>query len=767
MVRYLETTAEEGHRATARSTSRSTGYKLRGRFALVKLRTNREQKRQRVAPPQEAGRVRDDRTGRARRRSRAACSPGLTVDELAKRAARWPRRLEELAERLGAPRAATSTDAHSRRCCAALEDRGGEARRRALAGGLHLRAQARRRARHRRQDATTTSRLTYRIGPRHDTPRYPEVARAVQALAPCRASCSTARSSRSTNGAARTSSVSRSASTRRPAARAQGRAHEVPVVYLVFDLLAIGGTRPARAPARAPRSELLATSCSGAACSARSTHLEDDGRRPARFLPRADSSRASSRSVPIRRIVRARSARRLGQGEVRARRELRRRSATRAARGARSRLGALDLGAYEGDELVVRGKVGSGLDETTIDMLLAQLEPLITKERLFTGKLDAAPNGRTLVQPELVVSVRYLGWTDDGHLRFPSFRGVGTYDRGARSACTAGPPNIEEPPAPPTSRAISSRAARRAHESRQGLLARRGLHEGRSVRYYEKISTVLCRTCAIDPSCSCAIRTASRARASSSGTCPGAPRVDSAHPARRARGRQEEARASSSNDLDALMYRREPRRRFRSTCSRAARARSTSATSARSTSTWAARRCENGVKLALELPRLARAHRPSRLSEDLGPARPPRARPARARRDVRHGADAQRAARSSRDGAPPGDRDARARRRTSRRTRARRHRSDGSPPHDRRALLGARVSRARRCRRRSTWDEVNARSTRPSSHPKTCPIASPRSAIVRARRARRSARRQRRGPRARGDRAEGLAISRTARRACA
>jgi bifunctional non-homologous end joining protein LigD len=155
----------------------------------------------------------------------------------------------------------------------------------------------------------------------------------------------------------------------------------------------------------------------------------------------------------------------------------------------RSRLGALDLGGYDGGKLVVRGKVGSGLDEKTIDDLLEMLEPLVTKERLFGGKLDAAPNGRTLVEPKIVVSVRYLGWSDDGRLRFPTFRGV-DYDRSPQD-CTAGPPSIEEPPPPPTSRAVSSRPRVVLTNQDKVFWPKEGITKGDLVRYYEKVSTVL------------------------------------------------------------------------------------------------------------------------------------------------------------------------------------------------------------------------------------------------------------------------------------
>jgi bifunctional non-homologous end joining protein LigD len=89
--------------------------------------------------------------------------------------------------------------------------------------------------------------------------------------------------------------------------------------------------------------------------------------------------------------------------------------------GVRARLGALDLGSYEGDRLLVRGKVGSGLDDRTIDELLKLLTPLAREESAAEGAFEPAPRGRTFTEPKVVVNVRHGGWTDDGRLRHAVF----------------------------------------------------------------------------------------------------------------------------------------------------------------------------------------------------------------------------------------------------------------------------------------------------------------------------------------------------------
>lgn len=94
----------------------------------------------------------------------------------------------------------------------------------------------------------------------------------------------------------------------------------------------------------------------------------------------------------------------------------------------RSRLGALDLGAYDGDRLVFRGRVGSGLDEATIDALLPWLLANEVAAQVAQGKYSPKPR-RHHCKPELVVSIRYGGFSHEGGdvgavLRFPVFRGV-------------------------------------------------------------------------------------------------------------------------------------------------------------------------------------------------------------------------------------------------------------------------------------------------------------------------------------------------------
>jgi bifunctional non-homologous end joining protein LigD len=106
-------------------------------------------------------------------------------------------------------------------------------------------------------------------------------------------------------------------------------------------------------------------------------------------------------------------------------------------RGSRAELGALDVASHDGERLVVRGKVGSGLDQATVAEILRRARGTERAECAAEGPVEPAPEGRRFVEPRMVVSVRYLGWTEQGRLRFGVFRGI--RDDVPVSECRAAP----------------------------------------------------------------------------------------------------------------------------------------------------------------------------------------------------------------------------------------------------------------------------------------------------------------------------------------
>jgi bifunctional non-homologous end joining protein LigD len=88
-------------------------------------------------------------------------------------------------------------------------------------------------------------------------------------------------------------------------------------------------------------------------------------------------------------------------------------------RGARQYIGALVLGAFEGDELKYIGHVGSGFTARQLKTIREKLDPLIQKECPFNTEPEAnAPV--TWVKPVLICEVTLSGWTEDNVLRQPA-----------------------------------------------------------------------------------------------------------------------------------------------------------------------------------------------------------------------------------------------------------------------------------------------------------------------------------------------------------
>jgi bifunctional non-homologous end joining protein LigD len=493
MIRYLETSAEQGL-AAGKLDFTLSGYKLKGRWALVKLKKSGHRGEGRgtgdrgnewlLIKKADAFATQEDvRAARPR-----SVLSGLTVDEL-ERAPALVAEAEKLAEGLGAREAEVDGRALSPMLCSSLEDRGATALPAWLERGYtyELKLDGVRVVADKRGDDVQ---LTYR-SLRDTTAAYPEVARAVQSLAPARVVLdgeivafdeegvpNFQRLAQRIHGGSR---LARGVL----ADRARWSALAVPVVYLVFDVLALGRWDLRALPLFARR-EILRKVVLGNGVLRALDWLESGGGAlldfcRARHLEGIVAKRADSpyRPGPKRtddwvKVKCERDDSFVVVGFTR-------------GNDARSRLGALDLASFEEGRLVVRGKVGSGLDEKTIDALLETFAPLVTKERAFSGKLDSAPNGRTLVEPKVVVSVRYLGWSDDGRLRFPTFRGV-DHDR-APSDCVVGPrgdPAMHLPAAEP-------REKRRVALTNQDKVfwPKEGITKGDVCRYYEAISTVL------------------------------------------------------------------------------------------------------------------------------------------------------------------------------------------------------------------------------------------------------------------------------------
>jgi bifunctional non-homologous end joining protein LigD len=90
------------------------------------------------------------------------------------------------------------------------------------------------------------------------------------------------------------------------------------------------------------------------------------------------------------------------------------------------RIGSLYCGAYDGDELVLIGKVGSGLDGRMLDLLGAELAALEVDEPPFDVSSVPSTDRRNAhwLEPVVVAEITFTGWGADGRLRHPVWRGL-------------------------------------------------------------------------------------------------------------------------------------------------------------------------------------------------------------------------------------------------------------------------------------------------------------------------------------------------------
>jgi bifunctional non-homologous end joining protein LigD len=282
----------------------------------------------------------------------------------------------------------------------------------------------------------------------------------------------------------------------------QHAAAEVPVVYVVFDVLQVGDRDVRSLPLRA-RKELLSRIAPRRGPIRWLDHLEGDGRPLYDLcgqlgLEGLVSKRASSpyRPGPDRtddwlKIKRDREADFVVSGWV-------------EGKGTRKTLGAVEVASFVDGKCILRGRVGSGLDERTIRLLRERLTPLEVARPTAEGE-PIGSGVRHFVKPELVVNVSFGGFTEEGHLRHPVFHGI--RDDIAPSACTAAPAEIselvdaavaEQAPEPPRPAEEERKPAAPAPSKRVRISNRdkvfwpdEGYTKGELIDYYMAISPVM------------------------------------------------------------------------------------------------------------------------------------------------------------------------------------------------------------------------------------------------------------------------------------
>ena len=86
--------------------------------------------------------------------------------------------------------------------------------------------------------------------------------------------------------------------------------------------------------------------------------------------------------------------------------------------------GSLLVGYYDKGEFVYAGKVGTGFTDAMLDKLQQLMKPLERKASPFDR--GSPPKGAHFVDPKLVGEFEFVEWTKSGQLRAPAFKGLRT-----------------------------------------------------------------------------------------------------------------------------------------------------------------------------------------------------------------------------------------------------------------------------------------------------------------------------------------------------
>lgn len=220
-------------------------------------------------------------------------------------------------------------------------------------------------------------------------------------------------------------------------ADAARRAADVPVVYVVFDLLVLDGVEAMALPYTDRRRLLLDLVPPSGAGWQVPEHRVGDGAAlyeaaAARHLEGVMAKRLDSTYQPGKRSPA------WVKVKVRRRQELVVGGWQPGEGGRAGRLGSLLVGYYDGGQLRFAGKVGTGFSAAELDRLGGLLAELAVDESPFEPPPPSSvARIARWVRPELVAEVEFGEWTADGILRHPSYLGL-RHDKAATDVVREG-----------------------------------------------------------------------------------------------------------------------------------------------------------------------------------------------------------------------------------------------------------------------------------------------------------------------------------------
>ncbi len=204
------------------------------------------------------------------------------------------------------------------------------------------------------------------------------------------------------------------------AAEVRRRMAEIPVTYVIFDLLHYDGEDLFERPYERRRELLESLGLDGESWHTPAAHLGDGaallGASAEQGLEGIVAKRLDSPYRPGKRgrewlkVKNVRSQEFVVGGWL-------------PGKGKREgELGALLIGYFDDGSLRYAGKVGTGFGARDLRLLRERLEPLEAESSPFTGRQPA--KGASFVEPRLVAEVDFSEWTNAGTLRHPSYKGL-------------------------------------------------------------------------------------------------------------------------------------------------------------------------------------------------------------------------------------------------------------------------------------------------------------------------------------------------------
>jgi bifunctional non-homologous end joining protein LigD len=209
---------------------------------------------------------------------------------------------------------------------------------------------------------------------------------------------------------------------------------EVPVTYIVFDLLRLGPYDLTGLPL-IERKRLLESLVPGKGLVRYSEHLLGNGQ------PLFELAERTGLEGVVSKLARGRYIPGPGRSQEWVKHKCRRVAQFVVVgwvegKGSRS-LGALELASFADGQLRYRGRVGGGLSDAMLDKLAVRLGQLSVPECPIQGPVPVT-RGRHWVTPKWVIEIEYLEWTPQGNLRMPIFKAL--RDDLLPEQCTHAPP---------------------------------------------------------------------------------------------------------------------------------------------------------------------------------------------------------------------------------------------------------------------------------------------------------------------------------------